>query len=662
MGPVLKLDDIGIYYEPAEINPPSDFFVIDPPFYIINPAIKRNRKSTKTTKEYTVSKKHSKSLNKDYNYIDDGYTINTRKQKRKEDTTEKSLNLKTNEFSSYLDIDLKKITDVLRDVSMDDNAVPPLTEDAVHACLDLHNLFHARRTKDSSKLKDIRNAEKYTKFFNLTEAELKNEIENTCSQLTIIVEKSRNEIIKKIPRKNQKTSAVKQSVHSNLKHKDMTKPQHKVTKNIVETENTSIVSSTVANIFAEETLTTFEKKYNKTSKDVFFREKNPRMGYDKEIAAADPINKSVNKFKNHHGRDTQKVLSTKDITDYDFEDNTEITPSFMRETEENEPSNVETTISHLNDNSQSIWIETTNNYNQTDDLLEPTTEPMRINIKTHTTNITESAGKDSSNDNAKFNSHNTMTPPVYYSEPSHETEQRNRTVKLTEASTTFDNATRVDNFTNTYFSTPSNDENELNITKKSLTDLNQDNGDNDVKNQTMYKNNVDLFESIDTDVSHSALNVSQDNDFDTALASSVKERVSLMKTDINLPKITTTELNNNTVLSELDNNQYLANQHVTLNSTLQVDNDVPIGTNSIFAKDQEDKTVQTRILNHDITGKLYFSVNKENIPAHFIQNPDGDIRVGIDGISLCDTLNRANETSKLLSVLCKCVRSEKGSR
>ncbi|XP_028164670.1 uncharacterized protein LOC114355838 [Ostrinia furnacalis] len=63
--------------------------------------------------------------------------------------------------------------------------------------------------------------------------------------------------------------------------------------------------------------------------------------------------------------------------------------------------------------------------------------------------------------------------------------------------------------------------------------------------------------------------------------------------------------------------------------------------------------------NQDIEGKLYFLFGDKQIPARFIQRSDGQIKLGLDGVTLCDKLmEKGINASPLMAAMCKCSRSE----
>ncbi|XP_031767408.1 uncharacterized protein LOC116413282 isoform X4 [Galleria mellonella] len=143
--------------------------------------------------------------------------------------------------------------------------------------------------------------------------------------------------------------------------------------------------------------------------------------------------------------------------------------------------------------------------------------------------------------------------------------------------------------------------------------------------------------------------------------------------EMKIPKVIVKEYPNDTVISEISGNELLPNNDFTY-STIQPilnilkenntysDTNFTFGVHKPINKNTEIGSTKSFGIQGsprpEIIGKLYFHFNNESIPVHFVQESDGTINVGLDGISLCDELNNSGRNkSVLLTVLCNCARS-----
>ncbi|KAJ8737655.1 hypothetical protein PYW08_000250 [Mythimna loreyi] len=140
--------------------------------------------------------------------------------------------------------------------------------------------------------------------------------------------------------------------------------------------------------------------------------------------------------------------------------------------------------------------------------------------------------------------------------------------------------------------------------------------------------------------------------------SSNTDRILISEKDMKIPRITTKELSNGTIVSVVDGYEQVPNSDFILLDKTKSDRDhnVPLTNETISNPDllnsNSDKTVPSDIVN--IHGNLYFSFGKKQIPARFIQQSDGELDVAIDGFSMCDQILEYN-TTNFMNSLCKCI-------
>lgn len=142
-------------------------------------------------------------------------------------------------------------------------------------------------------------------------------------------------------------------------------------------------------------------------------------------------------------------------------------------------------------------------------------------------------------------------------------------------------------------------------------------------------------------------------------------RVVYGEEEIQIPRIITKEFPNGTFLSVIDGHEEIPNSDFNTNG-YTIPKDADESTISYFRDNLNDLTTNPDLLlanNNNIMksdfvelqGNLYFLFGKKQIPARFIQQPDGELNVAIDGFSLCGQMLEEN-TSKFMNLLCNCLQ------
>ncbi|XP_068619567.1 putative uncharacterized protein DDB_G0285119 [Battus philenor] len=148
-------------------------------------------------------------------------------------------------------------------------------------------------------------------------------------------------------------------------------------------------------------------------------------------------------------------------------------------------------------------------------------------------------------------------------------------------------------------------------------------------------------------------------DSEEPVTSTIANRKVYNENEIPLQKIITKEYSNGTLLSVVDSTEALPNNDFSFE---YVDNtqSTELFTNNYNDNDNTSHDYESyitqmpttehyksaqEILDHDgiIIGKLYFVFDQEHIPAKFIQRPNGEIHVGIDGPTLCYKLHKNDD-------------------
>lgn len=91
-------------------------------------------------------------------------------------------------------------------------------------------------------------------------------------------------------------------------------------------------------------------------------------------------------------------------------------------------------------------------------------------------------------------------------------------------------------------------------------------------------------------------------------------------------------------------------------SSYEMTTEVNINLNG---ENSNSETLEPKLMKDaSVTGSIYFNFGNQNIPARFIQDPEGHVKISIDIIALCDKLNLSSNGSVLIGVMCKCVQSK----
>lgn len=145
-----------------------------------------------------------------------------------------------------------------------------------------------------------------------------------------------------------------------------------------------------------------------------------------------------------------------------------------------------------------------------------------------------------------------------------------------------------------------------------------------------------------------------------------EERKGYPEIEMKISKIITKELENDTVISNVDgietipNNDFKEWANDTKPDEEAVTPTLSTATNTVEMLSTSSAQTNVGALSpRDIFGRLYFLFGEKRIPVRFVQDSEGQLKLGIDGGKLCSKIvDEKLNVSLILAAICKCALSE----
>ncbi|XP_059062318.1 uncharacterized protein LOC131855109 [Achroia grisella] len=505
-------------------------------------------------------------------------------------------NTQPGELPLYLDVSVQDTVNPRSSVKEFDTKDFKLIEQNLLECIDLHILIYSRQNNNITKLKEIWGDNKFKKYDNMSNSDIMIEIQSKCGQPASIVKESLNEIKMSLPKKNT--------------------PQYKsAQKDLIDEIITAIpmLKNNSLNFNRSD-----ELSFTTTENTNFKDETTTSQDFDKSHSVSN--NKS-------------KTISTR---------STSMNTSNNQDSENRETltSTVEPIAQYYEDNITSPRDTFSTQYTKEENLFSVT--PIKIENMTEK----EYLGK--------------------YTKTYDKSSNKNRDIFFTAS-------------TNSPIT-------QINTVGFTLTDAPKD-----ILQAETSTENTDIKDpanKIKYDDTQTKDKVQEELTEFNSIKTATNNRTLYPDDDIKLSKVIVKEYSNDTVVSEVAGNELLRNndfiydnssdnENLTIRTKIDnlkenYSNDTSPSAstyndgNYMFDINKRISITTTTMKSseiqespqYEITGKLYFYFNRESIPVQFVQKTDGNINVGLDGISLCNELNNSVKSkSTLLTILCNCAKS-----
>lgn len=701
----IYISDKTIYYEPAEISSVPNGSFIYHPLVILNPAFIDDSTADGTSQTNSKSSKEIQTIK--YKRKDNfAFKANP---ESKDTPIYLDIDIKhpsDHERSSKVQ---SRSSDSIQ-----------LVEDHLKDCLDLHILINFRKKDRYNDLKEIWNDDKLKKYYNLSNSDLIIEIQNKCNHSADFIEQSFQEIKASLPKRNTLEPSSIEPSHRSTKTDVKTRledindeilmmstspapfettinsnnGQKKYVSDHIFLENFSSEKDTTEK--GEAIITTTEAIKIKTvsarstvHNEIVEKIKDYKVDqYISPRTILTEQNTNNNKLHFDHEYNVDKkndtIFSPLDferspdtLNKVDLDEQLDTTTFATVETEQDRDENVIKTTENDVHESQAKKQENIHNSEVKSEMI------VLLNSQSKTKGpMMPESDNDNSSSNSELLDQDVLPSTV---------------IEIFDK--TNDNLGRTNDYSYQLSPSPSymhdinilnetliSDQNSLSSSRKHDTDsssnpLFSDQYDIDSKMIEFEDTNFEVSKSINIskpDLSESAkisdsstnevtntIEKEYDSIIDATIVISQGNRTKLPESEIKIPKIKVKEYANNTVISDVTGFEYLSNSDfVTENSTIITEtkinnNDISDQLTSVDSLDTNHSVSadSERVMTEpSITGQLYFLYDDQQLPARFVQNPDGKINLGIDAQALCDRLTSSSENRpSLLSIMCNCV-------
>ncbi|CAG9781925.1 unnamed protein product [Diatraea saccharalis] len=615
------MDDSSIFYEPLELSAYSSYF-LKQPFYIHTPdSIKQdNNHIYKTLK----SSDNQNPLE-----------FSSSKKIKKEESRMLGTPIETQPF--FLNTDIVKTYNNQQSFGLDKHIgnVQELEQNLMD-CINLHIL--ADLQKDDKYILDSKylNDYHFKKYLGISYSDLKKEIQSKCSHLTQVVKTSLKEIKKILTTKYIDTKATYEArAENNFQKTEPDSNNNKLNLEVFSVKGKNKDSSTSVYVNKTEL-----GKYAGSTKSQFNDIEMP-LNNIKDLIRATNFNQHYSNListpsllsveKTHNYLYTENPITQTTILDSNYKLNTTASSSFNE-------------IIAIND---SNVLENENTGEKSTKVLDFSNEiNQSVEIFNDINNETTFKSTTYSTETKTMNQHNRSSYQVdilstkYYDNrittttdnDINSSSQGNGKLESRTSSNYFDTASSTTSLNNQYTELHDNKDREGKHVAINNTDLTSISVTSNKPNESDQTNKITKHIPKD------------DEYFNTTPP--ITTRTMYYDKDMSNTKIETLDSINDNVSNEIQRNEILENQD------LKYDN----------WKSPKGATHRPYIVNNnniDLDGSLYFVFQGYSIPARFVQNGDGKMKLGIDGVSLCNKIEEKGlHDSLIISALCKCSRSD----
>lgn len=591
----------GIYYEPAEIYPVKKIRFTDPPFYLLTPGVRFNLEDDSLADA-------GKLVRRRFDIPSSGDDRNIKNSKTYLDTMNVDNNkklAKSKEHPLYIDV-TSEVS--INESGLDQKEVDrfrnaQLMEKKLLECLDLHLLACFRQNDQINDLKEAWDLNKFEKYGNITDKDLKTKIIEKCSEPAKVLKESLKQIKGKNLRESSSFEDLREEITNDKENRTLlykTLQFHETT-----TENSKIMHS-------------------------FFPQGNK----------SDVINNRLNS-KGIFFLKSNKTVSSKERTilnkDVNFDNNHKTMQSLEEETFNKIMYSQSTVATYVNSGTKPEFTFEDNTYNnshlKSTDFIQ---DPMPV--------IEHKLIRDDQKIKAK-----SYADIVLATETTLIADFFENSIHPNDGSTMENNKARHKN-------------EDLELKDEIYSAYNFVEGSTNKAQNFEISTEEHKIESktkFMLPTGNDNIIINYDGAATTKMVSHSEDRNIITDDQLQIPKIITIEFPNNTAISSINGIEQIPNNDFVNDENHMIGSDEDnMSRQNIFNDstsgfpEAENITITTS----KITGKLVFIFDKQNIPAHFVQSTDGNIQVGIDGPALCEKLEFLGNKSVLLTVLCNCFR------